>query len=66
MKKRTVKSSLSLKKTTISSLREKAIKGGTITTATIYTTRFVDLCYGIQTSFGGVCAAQCPPTITQP
>jgi hypothetical protein len=61
MKKRTLKNGLALKKRTISTLSEKAIKGG-ITTSAIYTSRFLDLCYGIQTSFGGVCAIQCAPT----
>ena len=65
MKKRNVKNNLHLKKTTISTLREKAVKGG-ITTSDIYTSRFIDLCFGVQTSFGGVCAAQCPPTDTNP
>lgn len=65
MKKRNVKNNLHLKKTTISTLREKAVKGG-ITTSDIYTSRFIDLCFGVQTSFGGVCAAQCPPTYTNP
>ncbi|WP_046755798.1 hypothetical protein [Kordia jejudonensis] len=65
MKKRNVKNSLNFKKTTISTLAEKAIKGG-ITTSDIYGSRFIDLCYGVQTSFGGVCAAQCPPTYTNP
>jgi len=62
MKKRNVKNNLNLKKTTISTLAEKAVKGGTITTSDIYGSRFVDLCYGVQTSVGGVCAIQCAPT----
>jgi hypothetical protein len=64
MKKRNIKNSLNLKKTTISTLAGKAIKGGTITTSDLYGSRFVDLCYGVQTSFGGVCAAQCAPPDT--
>jgi hypothetical protein len=65
MKKRDLKKALTLQKRTISKLSEKAVKGG-ITTSDIYTSRFVDLCYGVQTSYGGVCAFQCPPTGTQP
>ncbi|PTX63009.1 hypothetical protein C8N46_102410 [Kordia periserrulae] len=61
MKKRNLKNGLTLQKRTISSLSEKAVKGGT-GTSDIYTSRFVDLCYGVQTSFGGVCAIQCAPT----
>ncbi|WP_157547129.1 hypothetical protein [Kordia zhangzhouensis] len=60
MKKRELQQSLKLKKTTISTLSEKAIKGGTL--SDIYTSRFVDLCYGVQTSYQGVCAIQCAPT----
>ncbi|WP_420573837.1 hypothetical protein [Kordia sp.] len=60
MKKRTLKEGLSLKKTTISALSEKAIKGG-ITTSDIYTSRFADLCFGANTSYVLVCAIQCAP-----
>ena len=63
MKKRDLKS-LKLQKTTISTLSEKAVKGGTL--SDIYTSRFVDLCYGVQTSYQGVCAIQCAPTTTEP
>ncbi|MBC8757348.1 hypothetical protein H2O64_21950 [Kordia sp. YSTF-M3] len=55
MKKRKLSQSLRFKKITISTLSEKEIKGGT------FGTYFVDLCYGAQTSYFGVCAAQCPP-----
>ncbi len=64
MKKRNIKNNLNLKKTTISSLSEKAVKGGTGTT--LFTTIFADLCYGIQTSNILKCAAQCAPTTTEP
>ena len=55
MKKRSLNKELFLKKVTVSSLSEEQIKGGT------YGTYFVDLCYGVQTSNFGVCAAQCAP-----
>jgi hypothetical protein len=55
---------LKLKKRTISSLSEKAVKGGTGTT--LFTTYFADLCYGAYTSNFLKCAAQCPPTTTEP
>ncbi|WP_298420488.1 hypothetical protein [uncultured Kordia sp.] len=60
MKKRNIKNNLHLKKTTISTLSEKAVKGG-ITTSAIYTSRFADLCYGAHTSFILVCAYACAP-----
>jgi len=65
MKKRNLQKELKLKKRTISTLSEKTVKGG-ITTSDIYTSRFIDLCFGVQTSFGGVCAIQCAPTTTIP
>ncbi|QHI35532.1 hypothetical protein IMCC3317_08780 [Kordia antarctica] len=55
MKKRTLNKELFLKKVTVSSLTEEEIKGGT------FGTYFVDLCYGAQTSFFGICAAKCAP-----
>ncbi|EDP96004.1 hypothetical protein U8527_13935 [Kordia algicida OT-1] len=64
MKKRDLQQSLKLKKTTISSFSEKSLKGGTL--SDIYTSRFVDLCFGVQTSYQGVCAIQCAPTTTEP
>ncbi|WP_298511723.1 class I lanthipeptide [uncultured Kordia sp.] len=64
MKKRNLKNGLTLKKRTISSLSDKAAKGGTGTT--LFTTIFADLCYGVQTSNFLKCAAQCPPTDTNP
>lgn len=59
MKKKKLSQSLKFKKVTISTLSEAEIKGGTLDTY------FVDLCYGIQTSYFGICAAACP-TITIP
>jgi hypothetical protein len=64
MKKRNLQKGLKLKKRTISSLSEKAVKGGTGTT--LFTTYFADLCYGAYTSNFLKCAAQCPPTTTEP
>jgi hypothetical protein len=55
MKKKNLSKSLKFKKTTISTLSEKEIKGGT------FGSYFVDLCYGLYTSYAGLCAAKCPP-----
>ncbi|MEM6687236.1 MAG: class I lanthipeptide [Bacteroidota bacterium] len=65
MKKRNLQKGLKLQKETISKLSEKAVKGG-ITTSDFYGSRFIDLCFGVQTSYGSVCAIQCPPTTTIP
>ncbi|WP_430408873.1 hypothetical protein [Kordia sp.] len=62
MKKRNIKNNLNLKKTTISRLSEKAVKGGTGTT--LFTTIFADLCYGANTSYILKCAAACAPPDT--
>lgn len=60
--KQNLEKELKLQKRTISSLSEKAAKGGTGTT--LFTTIFADICYGIQTSNFFKCAAQCAPTGT--